>query len=141
MPDARGVLGGQRARWTRRAVDELVRVNVELVEYSVTAVVEGIESLAQTRVSIRPDPPLSGGLAMIKSNAQTGAADWRARSPPPARTRTSWCPRRARVRGVPEPHDRIPRELGQRRRGERRPPRKPAHAAAEAEAEAPAAAA
>ena len=39
-----------------------------------TAVVEGIESLAQTRVSIRPDPPLSGGLAMIKSNAQTGAA-------------------------------------------------------------------
>ena len=57
-----------------KAVDELVRVNVELVEYSVTAVVEGIESLAQTRVSIRPDPPLSGGLAMIKSNAQTGAA-------------------------------------------------------------------
>ena len=57
-----------------KAVDELVRVDVELVEYSVTAVVEGIESLAQTRVSIRPDPPLSGGAAMIKSNAQTGAA-------------------------------------------------------------------
>ncbi len=57
-----------------KAVDELVRVNVELVEYSVTAVVEGIESLAQTRVSIRPDPPLSGGSSMIKENAQTGTA-------------------------------------------------------------------
>jgi len=55
-----------------KAVDELVRVKVELVEYSVTAVVEGIESLAQTRVSIRPNPPLSGGASMIKENAQTG---------------------------------------------------------------------
>jgi hypothetical protein len=34
--------------------------------------VEGIESLAQTRVSIRPNPPLSGGASMIKENAQTG---------------------------------------------------------------------
>ena len=55
-----------------KAIDELVRVKVDLVEYSVTAVVEGIESLAQTRVSIRPDVSANVPGAMMKANAQTG---------------------------------------------------------------------
>ena len=71
-----------------KAIDELVRVKVDLVEYSVTAVVEGIESLAQTRVSIRPDASANVPGAMMKANAQTGnieARTFMARG----RTRTS----------------------------------------------------
>ena len=55
-----------------KAVDELVRVKVDLVEYSVNAVVEGIESLAQTRVAIRPNQESNVPGAMMKANVQTG---------------------------------------------------------------------
>lgn len=37
-----------------KAVDSLVRVPAELVDYTVTSVTEGIEALATTRVTIRP---------------------------------------------------------------------------------------
>ena len=55
-----------------KAIDELVRVKVDLVEYSVNAVVEGIESLAQTRVAIRPNASSNVPGAMMKANVQTG---------------------------------------------------------------------
>lgn len=55
-----------------KAIDELVRVKVDLVEYSVNAVVEGIESLAQTRVAIRPAASANVPGAMMKANVQTG---------------------------------------------------------------------
>lgn len=55
-----------------KAIDELVRVKVDLVEYSVNAVVEGIESLAQTRVAIRPAASSNVPGAMMKANVQTG---------------------------------------------------------------------
>lgn len=42
-----------------KAIDSLVRVPNDLIDYSVTSVTEGIEALAQTRVVIRP----SGGMA------------------------------------------------------------------------------
>jgi 2-isopropylmalate synthase len=37
-----------------KAIDGLVRVDAELVDYSVNSVTEGIQALATTRVSIRP---------------------------------------------------------------------------------------
>jgi 2-isopropylmalate synthase len=43
-----------------KAVDSLVRVQAELVDYSVNSVSEGIEALAQTRVVIRPAGRMAG---------------------------------------------------------------------------------
>lgn len=37
-----------------KAIDSLVRVNVDLVDYSVNSVTEGMAALAHTRVVIRP---------------------------------------------------------------------------------------
>lgn len=37
-----------------KAIDGLVRVDAELVDYSVNSVTEGIQALATTRVTIRP---------------------------------------------------------------------------------------
>lgn len=37
-----------------KAIDSLARVQVQLVDYSVNSVTEGIEALATTRVAIRP---------------------------------------------------------------------------------------
>ena len=78
----------------------LCRVEVDLVEYTVNAVVEGIESLAQTRVSIRERSNDAG--AMMKAACRLAA--WRrGRSWRRARTPTSWC--LARARGGAQPHD------------------------------------
>lgn len=57
---------------TYKAIDELVQCKVDLVEYSVNAVVEGIESLAQTRVAIKPDTQSTATGAIMKANVQTG---------------------------------------------------------------------
>lgn len=43
-----------------KAIDSLVRVQTELVDYSVNSVTEGIEALAQTRVVIRPAGKMAG---------------------------------------------------------------------------------
>lgn len=51
-----------------KAIDSLVRVDVELVDYSVNSVSEGIEALATTRVIIRP----SGKLQAISDHASLG---------------------------------------------------------------------
>jgi hypothetical protein len=59
------------------AIDELVRVKVDLVEYSVNAVVEGIESLAQTRVSIRPNASSNVPGAMMKAGLVETPVDGR----------------------------------------------------------------
>ncbi|KAG2437518.1 hypothetical protein HYH02_011161 [Chlamydomonas schloesseri] len=42
-----------------KAVDSLVRVEAELVDYSVSSVTQGIEALAHTRVMIRPSGKMS----------------------------------------------------------------------------------
>jgi len=59
-----------------KAVDELIGFGageIELVEYSITAVVEGIESLAKTRVSIRHRSAARDDEdGAMKTNAQTG---------------------------------------------------------------------
>ena len=59
-----------------KAVDELIGFGageIELVEYSITAVVEGIESLAKTRVSIRHRSAARDDEdGAVKTNAQTG---------------------------------------------------------------------
>eukprot|EP00227_Mantoniella_beaufortii_P012297 CAMPEP_0197594832 /NCGR_PEP_ID=MMETSP1326-20131121/21516_1 /TAXON_ID=1155430 /ORGANISM="Genus nov. species nov., Strain RCC2288" /LENGTH=653 /DNA_ID=CAMNT_0043161085 /DNA_START=60 /DNA_END=2021 /DNA_ORIENTATION=- len=62
-----------------KAIDGLVGIKVHLVEYSVNAVVEGIESLAQTRVAIRPDVQQlpAGRTAVMKANVQTGSVEAR----------------------------------------------------------------
>ena len=57
-----------------KAIDGLVRVEVDLLEYSVTAVTQGIESLAQTRVVIRPTSGSLNTERAFKTNVQTGAA-------------------------------------------------------------------
>ncbi|PSC68493.1 2-isopropylmalate synthase isoform B [Micractinium conductrix] len=43
-----------------KAIDSLVRVQAELVDYSVNSVTEGIEALANTRVVIRPSGKMAG---------------------------------------------------------------------------------
>ncbi len=43
-----------------KAIDSLVRVDAELLDYSVSSVTEGIEALATTRVIIRPAGKLAG---------------------------------------------------------------------------------
>jgi 2-isopropylmalate synthase len=43
-----------------KAVDALVRVPVELVDYTVSSVTEGIEALAATRVTVRPSGAMAG---------------------------------------------------------------------------------
>ena len=53
-----------------KAVDALVRVPVDLVDYSVSSVSQGIESLAATRVSIRPAGSMAG--AGFVESAQGG---------------------------------------------------------------------
>ena len=60
-----------------KAIDGLCRVKVDLVEYTVNAVVEGIESLAQTRVSIRAKSDQTMPGAMMKANVQTGNVEAR----------------------------------------------------------------
>ncbi|GMH43765.1 hypothetical protein BSKO_11699 [Bryopsis sp. KO-2023] len=50
-----------------KAVDSLVRVEAQLVDYDVTSVTEGIEALANTRIVIRP----VGTVAMVR-NPQGG---------------------------------------------------------------------
>ena len=60
-----------------KAIDGLCRVKVDLVEYTVNAVVEGIESLAQTRVSIRAKSDQNIPGAMMKANVQTGNVEAR----------------------------------------------------------------
>jgi len=60
-----------------KAIDGLCRVKVDLTEYTVNAVVEGIESLAQTRVSIRAKSDQNMPGAMMKANVQTGNVEAR----------------------------------------------------------------
>lgn len=53
-----------------KAIDSLVRVEVELLDYSVNSVTEGIEALASTRVVVRPAGKISGeGYAESTSGA------------------------------------------------------------------------
>lgn len=56
-----------------KAIDALVRVEVNLDDYAMNAVTEGIEALAVTRVTIRPTGPLASQ-GVVKS-AQVG--HWR----------------------------------------------------------------
>ena len=60
-----------------KAIDGLCRVKVDLPAYTVNAVVEGIESLAQTRVSIRAKSDQNMPGAMMKANVQTGNVEAR----------------------------------------------------------------
>ncbi len=48
-----------------KAIDSLVRVEAELLDYSVNSVSEGIESLATTRVLIQPAGKLAGTATSI----------------------------------------------------------------------------
>jgi len=54
-----------------KAIDALVRVEVNLDDYAMNAVTEGIEALAVTRVTIRPTGPLASQ-GIVKS-AQVGS--------------------------------------------------------------------
>ncbi|WIA37513.1 hypothetical protein OEZ86_014425 [Tetradesmus obliquus] len=51
-----------------KAIDGLVRVDAELVDYSVNSVTEGIQALATTRVSIRPTGAMRDEAFVEKAN-------------------------------------------------------------------------
>lgn len=83
-----------------KAIDGLVRVDAELVDYSVNSVTEGIQALATTRVTIRPTGQMkdeayvvrAGGFGGKVQRTFSGGRDFVAHLSPfaPAVARLEW---------------------------------------------------